>query len=58
MQNQKARQLFQASIVSEKRMAKSRRGTLLDPVWLKCFRGVAHAPQIYDLVNRFATLPY
>jgi hypothetical protein len=40
-----------AFIVSEKGMAKSRRGTLLSAVWLKCFRRVADAPQIYDVVN-------
>jgi DNA-3-methyladenine glycosylase len=38
-------------------MAKSRRGTGLGPVWLKCFRGVAGAPQIYELVNHFASPP-
>jgi hypothetical protein len=52
MQNQKtkeARQLFLASIVSENGMAKSRRGSVLNPVWLKCFSGVADAPQNFAL---------
>jgi hypothetical protein len=47
--NQKARLLFLASIVSEKGMAKSRHGSILNPVWLKCFRGVADVPQIFAL---------
>jgi hypothetical protein len=44
MQNQSAA-AFLAFIVSEKGMAKSRRRTVLDPVWLKCSKGVAGAPQ-------------
>jgi hypothetical protein len=52
MQNpktKKARQLFLAFIVSEKGMAKSRRGSVLARVWLKCFRGVADTPQVFAL---------
>jgi len=49
MQNQKAQQLFLACILSEKGMAKSRRRTVLNRVWLKCFRGVADEPQDFAL---------
>jgi hypothetical protein len=43
----KGQQSIWLLFVSEKGMAKSRRGTVLDPLWLKCFRGVADAPQIF-----------
>jgi hypothetical protein len=48
MQNQKARQLFWLSRLPEGygQIAALNRS---DPVWLKCFRGVADAPQIFAL---------
>jgi hypothetical protein len=46
---------FSALIISENGMAESRRETDLGSVWLKCFRGVAGAPQIYELVNHFTS---
>jgi hypothetical protein len=43
----KGQQSFWLSFVSENGMAKSRRGTVHDLLWLKCFRAVADTPQIF-----------
>jgi hypothetical protein len=47
MQDQKSAATVPWLIVSEKGMAKSRRGTVRATVWLKCFRGVAETPQSF-----------